>query len=93
MPGSHVGSSIFLSVGRLDHIEIPADQSDYALSIGDMSACYPGQSDVDDGAGLSQGSAIAPSAFLQPAGQEPSVLAGVPDYSSGDEVVRDMLVE
>ena len=51
-PDSPVSSSVFLSVGRLDHIKIPADLS-YHTRTGDMPAHYLGQTDVDDGAGLS----------------------------------------
>ena len=50
-PDSPVGSSIFLSVGRLDRIKIPIDPDDHART-GDMLARYLGQADVDDVAGL-----------------------------------------
>ena len=51
-PDSSVDSSVFFSVGRLDHIEIPASPSNYARTR-DVPAPYLGQSVIGDGDGLS----------------------------------------
>ena len=80
-----------LSVDCLDHIETPAGPSNYART-GDVPAHYLGQSGVDDGAGLSQGNANAPSTYMLLAGYVAFVLADRPDCGSGDEVVRYPLV-
>ena len=72
-PDSHVGSSIFLSVWHLNHIEFPADRHIH-VPIGNMPARYPGQIIVDDGTGLSKGSAIASSAYVHSANEVEAIV-------------------
>ena len=50
-------------VGRLSHLRIHVDQSNYA-PVEDMAAHFPGQSGVDGNTGLSQGSSTAPFVYM-----------------------------
>ena len=63
-------SSVWLSVGHLTHLQIPAGESDYTQS-GDMADRYPGRVCVDVSMGLSQGSSRSPAIYMQLTGWDP----------------------